>query len=152
MIFGVDLGSRTVHLVGINQYGFGLRFKIEAQIGTRWNELGQISSQINERVLWDDTVFVEEPPYVNNRRTFLALGQTCGAVLAACQAPTYVVPVAKWKQEVVGKGSAGKPVVAAWLSAHHPDIYAATAHDQNFVDAACIALYGKAVLDGMGVS
>ncbi len=57
------------------------------------------------------------------------------------------VNVMAWKKDIVGKGNASKDEVAAWLEVHHPDYYEQCHGDQNLVDATCVALYGRLVMD-----
>jgi Holliday junction resolvasome RuvABC endonuclease subunit len=94
-------------------------------------------------------IFIEEPPKVRNIRTLLKLGQISGAVVAGLAERTesiYQVPVDSWKKGTVGKGGASKEQVTDWLTRTHPIYAAACGASQDFVDAACIALYGAEVV------
>ncbi len=86
-------------------------------------------------------VYVEEPPYVNNRRIFMQMAQTCGVVMLA---PFEVVPVSvsSWKQLTVGNGNATKADVSSWLEQNHSEHFALCHGDQDLYDASAISHYG----------
>ena len=111
-------------------------------IECRWNDPDE-----DNRVY----VFVEEPPLAGARnvRTFAALNQTVGAVVAALTTHTpkvYLVPVDTWKKAVCGAGGLSKTQVTAWLNRHHPDYAALCDGSQDLIDACCIALHGVGVI------
>ena len=144
MQWGVDLGSRYIHMVGLPEgvEEGPLFFSTQVEKGSRDWELNTLSRFFQERVLFTDHVWIEEPPFVNNRRVFLALAQTCGALLATSPGKAEVVPVALWKAQIIGDGGASKEVVATWLFDNYPELHERAHGDQNFMDAACIALFG----------
>lgn len=123
---------------------------INVEKSSRWVELQALARLFAEKIQVFDLVFIEEPPFVNNKRTFLALGQTSGALLAASPGRSYLVPVDAWKKATVGRGGAPKDLVATWLALQHPELHELCAGDQNLVDATCIALYGKSLIEEAG--
>jgi Holliday junction resolvasome RuvABC endonuclease subunit len=147
VIWGVDLGVRSLYAFGIDDSGNSFDLKVETpKMETRAMELKALAHEFHTFFEHSDQVFVEEPPLAGSRniRVFAALNQVFSVALS--QAPNaYHVEVGTWKKEVVGKGNATKDDVAHWLNDHHP-VYAALCGDQNHIDAACIALYGRAVL------
>lgn len=147
MIWGVDLGVRSLYAFGIEEHGSPFAAKVEVpKMDTRQSELKGLLHEFKEIFEKDDIVFVEEPPLAGSRniRVFAALHQAYTTALLS--APTaYPVEVSTWKKETVGKGNATKDDVSEWLQRVHPD-YAALCGDQNHTDASCIAIYGRAVL------
>lgn len=118
----------------------------------RYEELQRIAGAIMGAIVATDIVFVEEPPLAGpkNIRTLIGLSQTHGAVIASSPGYCYSVPVATWKKDVVGNGKADKTFVAEWLERNHPSIYARCAN-QDQIDAACIHMYGKLVMDRLSL-
>lgn len=147
MIWGVDLGVRSLHAFGLVEDGSGFAVSVFAdKMETRSRELKALSKKFYDIFDRDDVIFVEEPPLAGSRnvRTFAALHQVFSVALT--QGPNvYSTEVATWKKEVVGAGNAKKEDVARWLETRHPS-YSSLCGDQNLIDAACIALYGRAVL------
>lgn len=157
-VWGIDLGVRSVTLVGLRADVDGSPYMFYAATWgskppksvrnappeTRWNELVSIRSFIDVYIRRDDVLYVEEPPLAGRRdvRTALRLAQVAGAVVATSSAPTFLVEVSTWKKEVVGRGNADKAQVAEWLATNHPNWSRLCDGDQNKVDALCIALYG----------
>lgn len=151
MIWGVDLGTRSVSLFGIadpnNPHDVSDHTRavhIEVDKSTRGLELWSLAKRAaGEAFLHDyDYLFVEEPPFVNNRRTYGQLSMTAGAMLSVSPL-AYPVAVDDWKKGTVGRGGVGKPEVARWLLTTHPELAACCLGNQNLMDAACIALYGR---------
>lgn len=177
-VWGIDLGVRSFHAVGLVP-GFGIPggrapegslSKFSLILATpksvanqdpreRARELTQLGHGINPTpgigISAGDQVFIEEPPLAGskNLRTFLKLAQVSGVLgFGAHRSGAVVtyVPVSTWKKEVIGAGGASKDVVAAWLSAFYPAHSQSCLGDQNYVDATCLALYGRSVLRGAG--
>lgn len=145
MIWGIDLGVRSLYLAGLEGDDLVyLEVITTPKRVVRSLELDALGKQAQEYIAAEDDVFVEEPPFVNNRRTYGALQQVYGTVLSHVGGREAVV--SSWKQETVGKGNADKPSVAEWLLTAHPSYSAQCGGDQNLVDAVCIALYGRGVV------
>ena len=145
-MWGADLGVRSVHLFCAGENPWAISIDVE-RMSNRADELDALWNKVYEVFSSHDVVFVEEPPLagVRNIRTFAALSQVFAVVLTAAP-KAYGVEVSTWKKQVVGKGNATKEEVQGWLTANNP-AYAALCGDQNLTDAACVALYGHAVLD-----
>jgi Holliday junction resolvasome RuvABC endonuclease subunit len=101
-----------------------------------------------ERVehLLDGPIWIEAPVLagVRNVQSTIKVAQTTGIVHAVL-AQTHEVAVSSWKKRTVGQGNASKPQVRDWLDEAHPDIARMCRGNQDLYDAACIALYGRAV-------
>lgn len=145
MIYGVDLGKRSVYIAGIEGAHLFLR-KLELKIrtNTRQDELVKISKFVRDNTQDGGYLFCEEPPLAGSRniRTALNLSQTAGVIVASTLAEASLIPVASWKKDVIGNGAADKAGVSRWLNDHHPSYFAACEGDQNLIDATCLALYG----------
>lgn len=146
MIWGVDLGVRSAHLFCVDQPQ--TVSVVIPKMTKRGLELRALRHQLSEFITREDVVFVEEPPLAGSRnvRTFAALNQVYAIVLSSTS-EAYSVEVGTWKKQVVGKGNATKEEVSTWLEVDHSAYSALCGDDQNLRDAACIALYGRAVLD-----
>ena len=148
MIWGIDLGVRSLYVAGIDR-PFGHLFLLSSfsKRGDRYQEIWEALKSTKD-FHYSDTVYIEEPPMAGSRnvRTFLQLGEMAGAVMARCPCPVYLVPVDSWKKSTVGKGGVNKETVALWLKTTHEDYASQCGGDQNLIDATCIALHGSAVL------
>lgn len=143
MIYGVDLGIRSLYVYGEDEL-----FHLSVEKSDRYTEIWRLSEMVFDTFNVEDLVFYEEPVLAGpkNIRTMIGLAQVSGCLLASSVAKCYEVPVAKWKKEVIGKGNVTKGTVSDWLYMNDIDTYTACGGDQNFMDAACIQKYGKAVI------
>jgi Holliday junction resolvasome RuvABC endonuclease subunit len=145
VIWGIDLGVRSVHLAGLDGHSLITdTFAVGTQV-IRSFELDKIRAFLKDSLIAeDDDVFVETPPMVRNIRTHGEMHQVLGTVLSTVGGRE--VNVSAWKQVTVGAGNADKLSVSRWLKENHPSYSAHCGGDQNLVDATCIALYGQHVL------
>lgn len=89
--------------------------------------------------------YMEAPVVGRGIGSTIIQAQVGGAVLAAaCNAgmKLNLVNVSSWKKEVVGKGNAKKPEVAAWLKKSWNEAYTPAAGDQDLIDACALNRYG----------
>lgn len=100
-----------------------------------------------------DLVVVESPIQGAHRniRVGLRLAMVAGALVVAARssgARVLLVEPATWKSQVMGHGhgNASKADVAAWLADTEPVLSDLLDGDQDAVDAACLGLYGQALL------
>lgn len=98
-----------------------------------------------------DLVVVESPIQGARRnvRVGLRLAMVAGVLVVAARASgarTLLVEPATWKKQVMGHGNASKAEVAEWLDGEHPVLASTTNGNQDAIDAACIGLYGQALL------
>lgn len=138
-IIGIDLGVRSAHIsTSRGCYTFGSKLRELS----RDKELQHIYDSMSERFTGCGYyAFVEEPVVAGarNLRTSLRIAQISGAVLAAV--PGELVPVPRWKKEVVGKGNATKEEVREWLESQPG--YENPLSSQDHVDATCLRFYGQ---------
>lgn len=81
-------------------------------------------------------------------RTTMVQCYTAGAIMGALYDEgivTQIANVSSWKKRVVGRGNATKEDVSKWLRLRRSDLFATASGDQDLVDSACIAIYGKQV-------
>ena len=150
---GIDLGLRKAHVFMIHESGEQELFHVDLQRMLRRDmEIKEIHRKIKDTLSGVTAPFFVEEPLVagaRNIRVSLGIAQTAGAVISALRGPAYLVPVSTWKMETVGKGNAKKNEVRSWLfEKKHAYSMACerTNSPQDYIDAACIALYGSKVL------
>jgi hypothetical protein len=147
VIWGIDLGVRSVHLAGLDGDDLVYIESIEVpKRVVRSLELDALGKRATEFIAADDDVFVERPPFAGprNLRTYGELHQVFGTMLSHVGGRE--AENMTWKKDVVGAGNASKADVSRWLQDHHPLYSHQCVKDQNLVDAVCIALYGKLVV------
>ena len=93
-----------------------------------------------------DLAMVEAAIYIQNPRTTLSIAYVVGSVwsfLSSANVSTQLVDNRRWKKDVLGKGNAKKTDIKKYAVEKWGDIFT----EQDFADAACIALWGKRSLD-----
>lgn len=159
-ILGIDLSSRKLALFVIDaETGAPVRSStIEApkKMKHRPDVLKHIhdafASELEERfIIGGFTVFVEHPLVGRaGAHATIVQAQVQGLVMMLSvqfgAAGVYEVNVQSWKKAVVGHGGADKDKVKSWLIDHHPLLAELAGDDQDLVDAACVALYGRGVV------
>lgn len=154
MIWGVDIGVRSFYLAGIDTGGqlflakhdVPLHGKVKDQIPeVRWLELTELAINFKIYIHENDKVYVEEPPLAGPRniRIFGKLNQVVGTLVSNCYGQAELVPVNTWKEKVIGKGGVNKEVVSDFLFAQYCDYAMKCDGNQNYIDAVCVALYGR---------
>lgn len=147
MIWGIDLGVRSVHLAGMNGNDLIYTETLETpKRVVRSLELDSLGKQALEFISVEDDVFVERPPFAGpkNVRTFGELHQVFGTMLSHVGGRE--AENMSWKAAVCGNGRASKDDVSRWLREHHEPYSAQCGGNQNLVDAVCIAIYGGLVI------
>lgn len=142
VIVGVDLGVRTIHLSFPDKC---ITIETPKQ-DERWKEIVYLIEELTQIISNDTLLVIEEPVAagVKNLRVFLSISQVSGAVLST--GPAILVPVTKWKKEIVGVGNASKDEVREWLLDNFPyDFPPEELELQDHVDATCIRLYGEMI-------
>lgn len=148
---GIDYGTSKVAIVVPEA---GLWVDIVLRPGNNLEALTVIAeAAFNAVVMSNATNVVVESPIVGasrNMRVGMSLGMVAGALCVAVrQTGAYVTLAApaEWKKGVTGRGNAKKEEVATWLALHYPKWYA-NCTSQDAIDATCLALYSKRLLDG----
>tara|TARA_R110002020_G_C15864299_1_gene737445 strand:- start:15 stop:485 length:471 start_codon:yes stop_codon:yes gene_type:complete len=89
-----------------------------------------------------DYASVEAAIYIQNPRTTLSIAYVVGSVwyiLFSAGITVDLVDNRHWKKEILKKGNAKKPEIKEFARAKWGDVF----KEQDFADAACIALWGK---------
>ena len=105
-----------------------------------WADNSRIKTLLNEsrQVL----AAVEAAIYIQNPHTTLAIASVVGCVDFICNQNGFNVVLVdnrKWKKQVLGKGNVKKPDILKFAQDKWGDVF----EEQDFADAACIALWRK---------
>lgn len=105
-----------------------------------WADNSRIETVLNEsnRVL----AAIEAAIYIQNPHTTLAIASVVGCVDFICNLNGFnivLIDNRKWKKQVLGKGNAKKPEILKFAQDKWGDVF----EEQDFADAACIALWRK---------
>lgn len=156
-VIGVDLSSRKIALVWETEDGYDSQTISVKKAAFRARELNELQMELGPllskiAVNADETYVYIEAPVVGRggARPTILQSQVDGVVQAVAYpfaTGTYSVNNKTWKKAVVGNGNSKKEDVAAWLAADHPVLDRLCDADQDLVDAACVCLYGRDVID-----
>lgn len=153
---GIDFGVRRVAIVSSNSevYEEALFRAVPPGEDNDVDALDLIYRYTHDRIYAarPRLVAIESPiqGHSANIKTGLRLAAVAGVLAVACRhagSSTVLVPPALWKKAITGHGNADKQQVSDWLSEHRPDLFAGC-DSQDLVDAACMALYAQALLEG----
>jgi len=146
IFFGVDCSSLAIHgvlidnqeeLISIHKWGsakkeFSYRFP-EILVGF-WHEFSRIKEA--------HFAAIEAAIFIQNPKTTIAIANVIGAVwafLLTKKLGVAIVDNKQWKKVIVGKGNASKEDIKKFAVEKWGDIFP----EQDYADAACIALWAK---------
>ena len=145
---GLDSSSKAIHgvildekenLISIHKFTCNVKNPFKERfselIDNFVGDLGKINVVKNI-----DHVFIEEPIFAQNRSVVRTLSEVVGAVWAImviCDLPTQLVDNGTWKKNVIGNGKAKKDDIMNYAIEKWGDKFP----EQDYADAACIALY-----------
>jgi Holliday junction resolvasome RuvABC endonuclease subunit len=147
-VWGVDPGTRKIACFGIDiESNETMYFAFETKKDSRWKELRAIRHRLSQLHVQSGVVFCEEPVLAGARniRTTIGIAQTVGVAMST-GLPSYLVEVSTWKKQTVGKGNADKAGVSDWLRQEYEAYFRSCDGNQDIVDAAAIAVYGRDVV------
>tara|TARA_R100000149_G_C5846123_1_gene116425 strand:+ start:384 stop:851 length:468 start_codon:yes stop_codon:yes gene_type:complete len=146
MILGLDCSSRAIHGAVVDEdENLVMQFRTEKpnnkdEFNTRFlnivDNFAKILSKINI-----EKAFVEAAIYIQNPKSTIEIARVVGGVQITChknQVPCQLVDNTKWKKEIVGKGNCSKTQIMEFAVDKWGDVFL----EQDYADAACIALYG----------
>jgi Holliday junction resolvasome RuvABC endonuclease subunit len=146
MYLGLDCSSKAVHgivideqeniLLQLKSYGTGSDFD------ARFSEIFANFSQDLSKITILSGAAIEAAIYIQNPRTTLAIAYVVGGVRVVLQEHSIqnvLVDNRSWKKDVVGKGNAKKEDIKTFAIAKWGEVFT----EQDFADAACIALWYK---------
>ena len=144
---GLDCSTLAIHGVLVSsdesivkQYKWGSKKKTFEE---RFPEILLGFSAELSRINVIDKAAVEAAIFVQNHKIAITLGYVVGAVwfslLKRGMIESVLVDNKHWKKEIVGKGNASKKDIKDYAIDKWGDIFP----EQDFADAACIALWNK---------
>ena len=149
---GVDCSSKAIHSVWIDsqesiltQHKWGSK---EKDFDTRFLDFGEdfwVDLSKIKVILNNDTSIhatVEAPIYIQNPKATISIASVVGLVRFVCflnGINCEYLDNTKWKRDIIGKGNASKTEIKEFAVNKWGDIFP----EQDYADAACIALWNK---------
>jgi Holliday junction resolvasome RuvABC endonuclease subunit len=143
-VLGVDVDSKRLTGVVLEDKKVLFSFNVNSKQTDPWlTRLQQMTESFDiwktfaERV---DKVYVEEPIYVQNARSTIAVSGAFFLVITRCidaGVPWDSIKATTWRRKIMGRGGAKKDEVERWLKANHS---APENADNHYYDAFGIAL------------
>ena len=150
MYLGLDCSSKAVHGIVLDEdenivsqlksYGTGSNFDL------RFSEIFANFSEDLSRINITDKASIEAAIFIQNPKTTIAIAHVVGAVwFSLIQKGIEAIRVdnKQWKKAVISKGNASKTDIKNYAIDKWGDIFP----EQDYADAACIALWNKRRLD-----
>lgn len=149
---GVDCSSKAIHAVWIDeneniilQQKWGSKHKDFLsrfhEFGeTFWDEISTINYTLNS--YGGLIARVEAPIFIQNPKATISIASVTGLVWFLCKhygIKCSYVDNTKWKKDIVGKGNASKKEIKEYAIEKWGEVFP----EQDFADAACIALWAK---------
>tara|TARA_R110002020_G_scaffold54865_3_gene152598 strand:- start:370 stop:840 length:471 start_codon:yes stop_codon:yes gene_type:complete len=146
MFLGLDCSTKAVHGILlddeeniIEQFKWG---STEKDFVDRFPQILEKFQADLSTINITDLATVEAAIYIQNPRTTLSIAYVVGAIwssLSLANICSELVDNRRWKKDILNKGNAKKPEIKEFASAKWGDVF----KEQDFADAACIALWGK---------
>lgn len=143
---GLDCSTKAVHGILLDEHEDII---MQYKWGSTEKEFIDRFPQIIEKFQVDlstikiiDLATVEAAIYIQNPRTTLSIAYVVGAIwssLSSTNTRSELVDNRRWKKDILNKGNAKKPEIKEFAIAKWGDVF----KEQDFADAACIALWGK---------
>ena len=146
MILGLDCSSRAIHGAVVDENeNLVMQFRTEkpdnkAEFNTRFLDIVENFAKILSKINIEKA-FVEAAIYIQNPKSTIEIARVVGGVQITChknRVPCQLVDNTKWKKEIVGKGNCSKTQIMEFAVDKWGDVFL----EQDYADAACIALYG----------
>lgn len=152
-IYGLDLSSRKVAIVELTEDGEGADTFTVSKMAERHDELYSLWFDVMGHMgsLEPGWVYIESPVVGRGGAQPTILQAQVDSIIHIAAASydhlgCYSVNNKTWKKTIVGNGNATKSDVTQWLRSNHPSLAQLAHGDQDLVDAACVALYGREVV------
>lgn len=153
-MMGIDLSSRKIAIVRLLGDDCEVHTVEIEKLPNRVDELWALQEGVEGLMeqFTSSWVYVEAPVVGRGgARPTVLQAQVDGIVQVAAvrfgHLGVYSVNNKTWKKDVVGNGNADKSDTKSWLAAHHPVLADLCGDDQDLVDAAGVALYGRTVIE-----
>ena len=145
---GLDTSSKEIHIVELDEDVNLIKiYKAECnhkkEFKDRFPELMDSFAKILVEDTYIDTVdyaVIEEHIFAQNRNVVRTLSEVVGAVwatLCLSDIPTKLVDNGTWKKQILGSGKSTKDDIMKYATEKWGDNFP----EQDYADAACIALY-----------
>ena len=146
IFFGVDCSSFAIHgvlinnkeeLISIHKWG-----STKKEFGYRFPEILVGFYHDFSRIKEAHFAAIETAIFIQNPKTTIAIANVIGAVWAFLleqKVEVAIVDNKRWKKVIVGKGNASKEDIKTFAIDKWGDIFP----EQDYADAACIALWAK---------
>lgn len=147
LYIGFDSSSKMVHSVALDQQGKIKWFKKWIDDKSKdfdiryYNIMGLLWEDIGK---WKDKKYIcviETPIYVQNAKATIGLAQMVGGikwVLRYNNIAPFCIDNKFWKKQILGDGNASKEKILQFAETKWGKVF----KEQDFADAACIALWG----------
>lgn len=153
-VIGIDPQSTRLAAVVLEGDAFVLEYVVKMPVNVHdrcWRAFTWGRDLASE---YSDATVLVELPFIGRFRTesTLGLAKTHGALLAGLVegglSNIDTINNRSWKKSVIGNGNATKDDITAWVAGNRPDIHSSISTaprsiQQDLVDAACIAMYGR---------
>ena len=146
MFLGVDCSSLAIHGVIVNNKEEVVSLhkwkSVEKEFVHRFPEMLVGFSRDLSRIKEAHFAAVEAAIFIQNPKTTIAIANVIGAVwafLSLQKIGVTIVDNKQWKKAIVGKGNASKADIKNCATEKWGDVFP----EQDYADAACIALWAK---------
>ena len=146
MFLGLDCSTKAVHGILLdNEENIIEQFKwnsTEKDFVDRFPQILEKFQADLSTINITDLATVEAAIYIQNPRTTLSIAYVVGAIwssLSLANICSELVDNRRWKKDILNKGNAKKSDIKEFAIAKWGDVF----KEQDFADAACIALWGK---------
>ena len=146
MFLGLDTSSKAIHGAILNEkeelvelHKLGSTKKNSAE---RFPDIVKEFSEEMSKINIIDYAAIEAAIFVQNRKALISLASIIGAtwaILVLNGIDTALIHHAEWKKEILGKGSLKKEGIMSFATDKWGDKFP----EQDYADAACIALWNK---------
>ena len=150
MYLGIDCSTKAIHAIVLDeQENIIEQYKwhsTEKDFVDRFPEILEKFRSNLSTISNTDLAMVEAAIYIQNPRTTLSIAYVVGSVwsfLSSANIRTQLVDNRRWKKDILSKGNAKKADIKKYAVEKWGDVF----NEQDFADAACIALWGKRSLD-----
>ena len=145
-VYGIDISTTKIAVAKLSMGDYSVvEFRSKSRSWeTRLEQLyKEFFEYVAENITSDDTVFIEDIPYVQNRAAVIRLVHVqamCRVVCIHHSVDCFGVNVSTWKKDVIGDGRADKDKIKLMASKIFDKKVLKLSQDS--IDALCIAKWG----------
>ena len=144
MILGVDCSSKGIHAVLLTEKGkLKSQFKIQSKNNIFSERLVEIFDKFQTEISKINIrkTAIEKAIYIQNAKATIQIASVVTAIQLSCHKQNIsceLVDNKTWKKHILGKGNSSKQDIMEYAISKWGNIFT----EQDYADAACIALYG----------